>query len=93
MKLLDIQTTADCLGVSRQTINRMIESGALAAIPIRSGRRKTILRIPDHALRKFLNLKPSEALEPAIVAAPKKKPAQKDNRSDTEKDEGERLNA
>lgn len=73
MKFLDVQSCADVLGVSRQTVTRMIDGGVLPAVPIRSGRRKTIQRIPDHALRKFLNLRPNEPLEVAIIAKPKKK--------------------
>ena len=73
MKLLDVQTAANFFGVSRATISRMIEAGTLPAVPIRSGKRKTIFRIPDHAVRKFLNLKPTEVLEAAIVAKPKKR--------------------
>jgi len=73
MRLIDIQSTADFFGVSRATISRMIEAGTLPAVKIRAGRRKAIFRIPDHAVRKFLNLKPSEPLESAIIAKPKKR--------------------
>lgn len=46
MKLVDVQIVAAFLGVSRQTIGRMIEGGALTAVPIRTGKRKKVLRIP-----------------------------------------------
>jgi excisionase family DNA binding protein len=74
VKLLDVQIVAAFLGVSRQTVDRMISDGRLDAICIRSGRRKKILRIPDSSLKKFLHLPRGEALtiEPALIHETKK---------------------
>jgi hypothetical protein len=73
MKLFDIETVASFLGVSRQSVGRLITDGALTAITIRSGKRKRILRVSDATLKKFLGLKPGDelALEPALVAEKK----------------------
>ena len=69
MKLVDVQIAAAFLGVSRQTIGRMIEGGALMAVPIRTGRRKKVLRIPDYSLKKFLGIPEGKELviEPALI--------------------------
>jgi excisionase family DNA binding protein len=69
MKLVDVQIAADFLGVSRQTIGRMIEGGALTAVPIRTGKRKKCLRIPDSSLKKFLGIPQGQLLiiEPALI--------------------------
>jgi hypothetical protein len=67
MKLFDVQSAAEILGISRQSVNRLIADGALHAVIIRAGRRKKVIRIPDTSLRKFLNLPRNEVFEPAVI--------------------------
>ena len=74
MRLFDIQSTAEFLGISRQTIDRLIQDHKLEGICIRAGKRKRVLRVTDAALKKFLGLKMSDQLivEPAVVKKEKK---------------------
>ena len=69
MKLVDVQIAAAFLGVSRQTIGRMIEGGALTAVPIRTGKRKKVLPFQDYSLKKFLGIPEGKQLviEPALI--------------------------
>jgi excisionase family DNA binding protein len=54
MKLLNIEEVAEDLGVSRQTVARMIAEGSLPAICLRSGRKKKVWRIRPEALERWL---------------------------------------
>jgi excisionase family DNA binding protein len=60
MKLLSVEEVAEALGVSRQTVSRMIAEGSLPAICLRSGRRKKVLRIRPEALDRWLAAKERE---------------------------------
>lgn len=54
MKLLNIEEVAEALGVSRQTVARMIADASLPAICLRSGKRKRVLRVREEVLTKWL---------------------------------------
>lgn len=60
VKLLSVEETAQALGVSRQTITRMIGDASLPAICLRAGRRKKVWRIRSEALDKWLASKERE---------------------------------
>jgi excisionase family DNA binding protein len=57
------------LQVSDSTIIRMIESGALPAICIRSGKRKKIFRVREEALEKWITSKEREGQRASKPAA------------------------
>ena len=69
MKLLSIEQAADSLGVSRQTITRMIAEGALPAICLRSGRRKKVWRIRSEQLEKWITQKERETARSVKVVS------------------------
>jgi hypothetical protein len=78
MKLLSIEAVAEVLGMSRQSVQRMIDGGALQAICLRAGKRKRVLRIRDDVLKKFLNIGKSEPFEPEpalLISTKKRQPA------------------
>ena len=52
--LMTIDEVAARLSVGRSTVRRMIESGDLPALCLRSGRRKQTLRIRSEALERWL---------------------------------------
>ena len=54
MKLLNIEEVAEDLGVSRQTVARIIAEGSLPAICLRTGRRKKVWRIRPEVLERWL---------------------------------------
>jgi excisionase family DNA binding protein len=54
MKLLDINQTAEQLGLSRWTITSMLESGALPGVILKYGKRKKVWRIREDALQKWI---------------------------------------
>jgi excisionase family DNA binding protein len=60
MKLLPLEAVAETLAVSRQTIQRMIDTGALPAICVRSGRRKKLWRVRPEQLQQWLLQKERE---------------------------------
>lgn len=60
MKLLSIQETAERLGISRQTVMRLISEGALLAICLRSGRRKKLWKIRPEQLDRWIMQKEAE---------------------------------
>lgn len=60
MKLLSVEEAADTLGVSRQTVTRMIAEGSLPAILLRSGRRKKVWRLRPEVLEKWILQKERE---------------------------------
>lgn len=61
MKLLSVEAVAEKLDVSRQTIQRMIDSGALPAILVRSGRRKKLWRVRPEQLDDWFSQKERES--------------------------------
>jgi excisionase family DNA binding protein len=60
MKLLSLEAVAETLAVSRQTIQRMIDTGAFPAICVRSGRRKKLWRVRPEQLQQWLLQKERE---------------------------------
>jgi excisionase family DNA binding protein len=54
MKLLSVEEVAETLGVSRQTVSRMIAEGALPALCLRSGRRKKVWRVRAELLDRWI---------------------------------------
>jgi excisionase family DNA binding protein len=60
MKLLSIEEVGEYLGVSRQTVTRMILEGVLPAICLRSGRRKKVWRVRPEQLDRWLTQKERE---------------------------------
>ena len=54
MKLLTPENVAQQLAVSRSTVLRMIDDGALPAICLRSGPRKKVLRVRQEQLDRWL---------------------------------------
>jgi hypothetical protein len=84
MKLFDVQTCGEFLGISRQSVDRLISDKKLEAICIRSGRRKRILRVTDVSLKKFLGLKMSDPLviEPALIHKPQRRERDENHRTD-----------
>lgn len=65
MKLLPLEAVAETLDVSRQTIQRMIESGVLPAVLVRSGRRKKLWRVRPECLDQWILQKEQEATRTA----------------------------
>lgn len=65
MKLLAIESVAEKLDVSRQTIQRLIESGVLPAVLVRSGRRKKLWRVRPECLDQWILQKEQEAARSA----------------------------
>jgi len=60
MKLLSIEAAADLLGVSRQTVTRMIAEGQLLGVCLRAGRRKKLWRIRAEKLNEWIMQKERE---------------------------------
>jgi excisionase family DNA binding protein len=60
VKLLTINQAAEVLILSRWTVSEMIENGSLPAIIVKKGRRKTIWRISEQALQKWLETREQE---------------------------------
>lgn len=54
MKLLTIEEVSAALWVSRATVGRMIADHQLAAVCLRTGRRKKILRVDEVDLQAFI---------------------------------------
>jgi excisionase family DNA binding protein len=65
-KLLCVAETAEALGVSRQTVNRLIIEGSLPAICLRSGRRKKTWRIRAELLDKWILQKERDTRQQAV---------------------------
>jgi excisionase family DNA binding protein len=72
VKLLSVEEVAEALGVSRQTVSRMITEGSLPAICLRSGRRKKVLRIRPEALERWLAAKERETSRTYVGGPPPK---------------------
>ena len=60
MKLLSVEAAAEVLGVSRQTVTRMIAAGQLPAVCLRAGRRKKVWRIREEQLERWVTAKERE---------------------------------
>jgi excisionase family DNA binding protein len=60
MKLLSVETAAEILDVSRQTVTRMIVDGQLPAVCLRAGRRQKTWRIRSEQLEKWIMQKERE---------------------------------
>lgn len=54
MKLLSIREVGQVLGVSPATAHRLVTSGALPSLVIRSGRRKKLHRVRQEALNQWV---------------------------------------
>jgi len=54
VKLLTPETVAQQLAVSRSTVMRMIQDGALPAVCLRSGRRKKVWRVRQEQLERWV---------------------------------------
>jgi excisionase family DNA binding protein len=54
VKLLTPEAVAEQLAVSRSTVLRMIQDGALPAVCLRSGRRKKVWRVRQEVLEKWV---------------------------------------
>jgi excisionase family DNA binding protein len=54
MRLLTPETVAEQLSVSRSTVLRMIQDGALPAVCLRSGRRKKVWRVREEVLQRWV---------------------------------------
>ena len=54
MKLLDPETVAQQLSVSRSTVLRLIADGAIPAVCLRRGRRKNVYRIRQEVLDRWI---------------------------------------
>ena len=60
MKLLSIKEVSSALSLSRWTVAQMLESGALPGFVLRSGKRKTIWRVSEQALNRWIERKENE---------------------------------
>jgi excisionase family DNA binding protein len=60
MKLLSVEETAQALGMSRQSIVRMIGDAGLPMFCLRSGKRKKVWKIRSEALEKWVATKERE---------------------------------
>jgi excisionase family DNA binding protein len=60
VKLLSVETAAEILDVSRQTVTRMILDGQLPAVCLRAGRRQKTWRIRSEQLEKWIMQKERE---------------------------------
>ena len=54
MKLLNIEEVAKILGISRSTTMRMIVDGSLPAVCLRAGRRKSVWRVREENLQRWI---------------------------------------
>jgi excisionase family DNA binding protein len=72
MKLLSVESVADSLGVSRQTIMRMILDNTLPAIVLRSGKRKKLWRIRAEQLEQWLMSQETRQRQPAPLRPERK---------------------
>ena len=52
--LLNIDDVAEILGCGRSTVMRLIEAGDLAAVLVRSGKRKRLFRIRPEGLERWI---------------------------------------
>jgi excisionase family DNA binding protein len=66
VKLLSVEQIAETLGVSRQTVMRLICEGSLPAVCLRSGRRKKVWRVRPEALERWLNQKERETMNQQV---------------------------
>lgn len=53
-QLLRLEDVADRLGVSRDSVERLIASGALPAVDMRAGGNRPRLRVTEDALAEFI---------------------------------------
>ena len=60
MKLLNPEQVAQILGVSRSTALRMMHEGQVPTIKLRAGKRKTVLRVNEDSLVRWLASKEKE---------------------------------
>lgn len=61
----DPEQASELLGISRSTVIRLIVDGQLAAICLRSGRRKKVWRIRREVLEKWVLNKERQGTKPA----------------------------
>ena len=69
MKLLTPESVAEQLSVSRSTVLRMINDGALPAVCLRSGRRKKVWRIRQEVLDKWVMNREKNHPGPSSIGA------------------------
>ena len=60
MKLLKPKEVSQILGVSRSTALRMMHEGQVPTIKLRAGKRKTVLRVNEETLNRWIAAKERE---------------------------------
>jgi excisionase family DNA binding protein len=69
MKLLNPEQVSEILGVSRSTALRMMHEQQIPTIKLRSGKRKTVLRVNEESLNRWLTVKEREGQRTSKPAA------------------------